>query len=289
MQWVVYLFGSGLVFFLAVGFFLVALAIFYRSERRWLKSLATILTLIGLFASGLSGTPLPYWFYGVAAAGTLAWLFAEHSARLWFQRHRARFRLLALTLWAVGVALEAPYQWTPRAAPHFQHDLYVIGDSVSAGVGQETWTWPRLLSDSGEMRVHDFSRMGATVSSALKQTEGLSELGGIVVLEIGGNDLLGSTTPEAFDRDLAELLGRVCAPDRVVLMFELPSLPLANNYGRIQRRLAAEHGVALIPKRVLMGVLTGGGATLDSVHLSKQGHEKMAAIVRSLIGPPFQD
>jgi lysophospholipase L1-like esterase len=83
------------------------------------------------------------------------------------------------------------------------------------------------------------------------------------------------------------LLDRVVSRGRVIVMFELPLPPLCNEYGRIQRRLASEYGVCLIPKRVLARVLTGNGATLDSIHLSRRGHEQMASAVWEYLSPAW--
>ena len=69
---------------------------------------------------------------------------------------------------------------------------------------------------------------------------------------------------------------------------ELPLPPFCNDYGRIQRHLAAQHGVLLIPKRVFAAVLAGDAATLDSVHLDRAGHERMAEVVWSLIRPAYR-
>jgi len=43
----------------------------------------------------------------------------------------------------------------------------------------------------------------------------------------------------------------------------------------------------LIPKRIFVSVLTTDQATVDSVHLSRYGHELMAATVWSLIRPAY--
>ena len=48
--------------------------------------------------------------------------------------------------------------------------------------------------------------------------------------------------------------------------------------------VAVSHGVLLVPKRVLIGVLTSEGATLDTVHLSPRGHALMAETVWDIIG-----
>src|SRR5262249_41384129 len=151
----------------------------------------------------------------------------------------------------------------------------------------EKGTWPQLLARSHPIEVADLSRMGATAASAVRQAESLPSEGGMVLLEIGGNDLLGSATAAEFERDLDRLLDRVCVPRRVVLMFDLPLPPFCNDFGRAQRRLASQYGVVLIPKRVFLAVLTGEGATLDSVHLAGGGHERMAEAVWSLLRPVY--
>ena len=120
------------------------------------------------------------------------------------------------------------------------------------------------------------------------QANQLPAEGGLVLIEIGGNDLLGETTSAQFERDLNQLLSQIRAPGRTLVMFELPLPPLCNEYGRIQRRLAARYGVRLIPKRVFISVLAGGGATLDSIHLSEAGHQQMADSVWAVIDPAYR-
>jgi acyl-CoA thioesterase-1 len=105
----------------------------------------------------------------------------------------------------------------------------------------------------------------------------------LAILEIGGNDLLGTTTADEFERDLDRLLAMVRRSDRPVLMFELPLPPTRNQYGIIQRRLATKHQATLIPKRIFMGVLAAPGSTLDTVHLSQIGHQRMADAVWNVI------
>jgi acyl-CoA thioesterase-1 len=188
----------------------------------------------------------------------------------------------------MAALLEFPYHLIPTLNANGKPKLYIIGDSVTAGIGGEKQTWPRMLARSQAVEVIDFSEAGATTASALRQAEGLPQEGGLLLLEIGGNDLLGPTSSGDFERELDCLLDQVCKPGRSVLMFELPLLPLCNGYGRAQRRLATKYGAVLIPKRVFVAVLTGEGATLDSVHLSQQGHARMAEVVWTLIRPAYR-
>jgi acyl-CoA thioesterase-1 len=138
------------------------------------------------------------------------------------------------------------------------------------------------------VKVVDLARAGADVWTAAAQAERLPSDGGLVLLEIGGNDLLGASSAREFERGLDRLLGRVVNPERLVVMFELPLPPFCNGFGVAQRQLAARYGVLLIPKRVLITVLTGDAATTDSLHLTAAGHERMATAVWSVIGPAYE-
>lgn len=289
MRWVIYFFGSGIVFFLGVCLVLAAVLLAWTRRPRWLARSVVLFALLGAILIALSATPLPYWFYAVAAAITLAWIVVEAIPAERVARRRSLFRFAVVLVWLVGLGMEVPYHLSPRIDLQDNPTLHIIGDSVTAGMGERNLvTWPRILAESHEIDVRDHSRMGATVASALKQAEQLPDDGGILVLEIGGNDILGSTTVAKFEDSLEQLLTRVCSPQRTVLMFELPLPPLQNDYGLAQRRLAARHGVCVIPRRILATVLTIEGATVDSVHLSQPGHERMAEAVWHLIRPGYQ-
>lgn len=307
MSWLVYVFGSGLVFFLGCIFVLLAQAGFLLANRGWRASVLSILALVGLIVVGLSATPLSYWLYGFAGLLTIVWLAAERrrghklasnpaavaavgttdDSPGGVSRRMLGLRLAVAAIWLGAMLLEAPYHFLPRVQPLQHPVLYVLGDSVTAGIESgEHGVWPERLPPSIE--VHNFAEMGATARSALKQADRLPPAGGLVLIEIGGNDILGSTTPGEFSRDLETLLQHVVADDRTVLMFELPLPPSMNEYGRAQRRLARQYAVKLIPKRVLMSVFAGDGATLDSIHLSAAGHQKLADDVYLMIEPAYR-
>lgn len=209
----------------------------------------------------------------------------------------ATLPVVAFTLAAVG--WELSWQFPPGGAkemfrqagkPDLRTRLVVIGDSLSA----EDFTdggdpWPTLLAREHAIEVVNLAFSGAKAGSAAKRVTAEDVAGAVVLLEIGGNDLLGGTTPEGFERDLDSLLTKVCSGPRMVVMLELPLPPLYNRFGEIQRRLARRHNVVLIPKRYFASVLIGEEATLDGLHLSRSGHRKMAAMVwGALQNPKFE-
>jgi acyl-CoA thioesterase I len=161
--------------------------------------------------------------------------------------------------------------------------VFVIGDSLSAGINDGVDVpWPKRLDEITSPKVSNQAQAGATCRSALKQMDGLP-VQCVVIVEIGGNDLLGGRSASEFRADLNSLLSKLKTPDRDVVMFELPLPPLFNGYGYAQRELAAQYSVALIPRRLLASVLFGQNATLDSIHLSNDGHQRLAERVADIL------
>jgi lysophospholipase L1-like esterase len=123
------------------------------------------------------------------------------------------------------------------------------------------------------------------MSEGLLIARGLTDGDHLVLIEIGGNDLLMGVSSDEYGKALDALLSKVAAPNRTVLMFELPLLPNKIAYGQIQRRLRAKHRVSLIPKRYFARVLGDANATTDGLHLSASRAHRMAALVAQVLSP----
>jgi acyl-CoA thioesterase-1 len=285
VNWLVYHIVSGHAFFTGVVLIVVAAVASARSNPL-AKSTTVLAFLVGLIAIIISSTPLPIWCYAVCVVITAAWL-ASRYVKTW--RVWSRYALVAV--WTAAAVFEAFFHIDPALTPVASRSMTIIGDSVTAGLGgpDRIVTWPAMLAQQHAVEIQDFSHPGETTASALKRLQGLSVRSTVVVLEIGGNDLLRSTPAAQFARDLDGLLARVSAPGRQVVILELPLPPFSHRFGRIQRSLARKHGAALAPKHVFLSVLAADGATTDSIHLSQVGHERMAAsiwrIVRSAYPP----
>ena len=163
--------------------------------------------------------------------------------------------------------------------------VYVIADSITAGIAVEEKTWPVLFRERHGVEVVDLSRGGDTVKTALHAVGRVTRSNALVIVEIGGNDFLSKRTPIAeFEKTLDELLTGLAVPGRRVVMMELPLPPLHNGYGMAQRRLAKRHGVVLIPKRHFANILAPDDATVDGLHLSQKGQDAMADMLWGIVG-----
>lgn len=278
---------NGLVFHIASGqsFFsgivLVTLAaIASTCSSSILRRTTAISFPVGVIAIAVSSTAIPHWCYGATIAATVAWI-----ASCWIKAWRVWSSRAVVAVWSMAGLIEAPYHRIPSLAPAPDRTLTVIGDSVTAGVGDENAgeRWPSILAREHQLQVKDISQMGDTAALALKRVK-LTEIdASIVIVEIGGNDVLGLTTSDAFRRDLDALLSHLEGPGRQIIMFELPLPPFHHAYGRAQRETAAKHHLLLVPRRVFLSILAANGSTLDSIHLTPAGHRAMAASVWSLV------
>lgn len=280
MNPVVYHIVAGYSYFTGIALILLMVYLSTRS-RRIFHRIAFVSFFVGLLAVVLSSTPIPYWYYSALTATTMYWVI---TLRREASRNRANAAMAIA--WLGAAAMELPWLVVPELKPATASRLTIVGDSVSAGMEErEAETWPSLLARQHEIKVQDLSHVGETAGSALKRTIQHNIDSPIILLEIGGNDIFGSTTSTEFETDLDALLSHLRKPGRQLVMFELPLPPFYHEFGRIQRMLSKRHGVQLIPKQIFLSIIAEGDSTLDSIHLSQKGHQRMAELVWKLIQP----
>lgn len=279
MNWLVYHIVSGHAFFTGIALLVIA-ALSSTRSKPGLRRVTALAFPIGVIAVVVSSTAIPYWWCAIAGVATVAWMISgfKHSWRQWAP-------YLMVAAWLLAALIEIPFHITPSFVLPSDRSIAIIGDSVTAGVGGSgpIETWPSIIAREHQLRVQDISHVGETAASALKRAKKQQIAASFVVVEIGGNDILGSTTSSQFASDLDALLEHLTAADRQIVMFELPLPPFRHEYGRAQRDAAARHGVTLIPKRFFLSIIADGDSTLDSIHLSQSGHQAMADLVWSLV------
>lgn len=283
MNGLVYHIASGQAFFSGLILVLTA-ATLGTTQRPWARRVALVAFVAGVLAIAVSSTPQPFWIYALAAATALVWLgacFRQSARRL--PRYVLAIACIALAL------LELPYHLRPTVSPAGSRSFTILADSLTAGMGASDTAerWPELLAREHAVVVQDLSHVGETAASATKRAARQPIASELVLIEIGGNDVLGATAAEQFEQDLAALLTSVASGNRQVIMFELPLPPFYHRFGQIQRRLAYEHGVALIPKRALLSILAPRVNTVDTIHLTPAGHREMAALVWGVLEPAY--
>ena len=268
---VAYHFAAGNAFFVGVG--LLCAGLLLRAMERGPKTRwsAFAFTAAGVLVIAFSAAPLPNSVYAV-------WLALVVAA--WAMRGRME----PAGYWTVGVACvlslalavgEATHHRMPSVEAPPTETLYVIGDSLALGATEPEGNWPGRVGTALGIETRNLSHGGATLSSSLSNARRIEGEEASVIVAVGGNDLLQGRFKE-FRRDLRALLEIVCVGERDVLMLELPLPPFHNAFGRAQRRLAAEYGVTLVPKRRLARILFTEDATIDGLHFNAKGHALLA-------------
>jgi acyl-CoA thioesterase-1 len=274
--------ANGNLFF--VGLVLIVAALFLRLwfEGRILGLVLRIGYIAGIVFVIFSATPLSIWFYCLWFGLCVAAALAVFSKKLSFQRKLLVSYTVSLCS-LVMCLVELPYHLSPTIKTSPKQSVFVVGDSISAGISAKERAWPEVLADISQFKVINLAKPAATVETAMGQIAGIVGSNSLVLVEIGGNDLLGHTDSKTFHLQLDQLLGRLAAGNNQVVMFELPLFPFCNAFGKAQRNLAGKYHVMLIPKHYLTDVFGLKGGTVDGLHLSQKGHDALANSVNGLL------
>lgn len=274
--------ANGNLFFVGLVMIVAALFLRLRFEGRILGLVLRIGYIAGIVFVIFSATPLPIWLYclwfGLCVAAALAVFSNKFSSQ--------RKMLLSCTVSLCSLVMclvELPYHLSPTITASPKQPLFVVGDSISAGISAKDRAWPVVLADISHFKVINLARPAATVETAMDQIAGIVGSNSLVLVEIGGNDLLGHTDNKTFHLQLDQLLGRLAAGNNQVVVFELPLFPFCNAFGKAQRNLARKYNVILIPKHYLTDVFGLKGGTVDGLHLSQKGHDALANSINNLL------
>jgi acyl-CoA thioesterase-1 len=284
-------FASGNVLFTGAALLTVAAVAAWQPARRPSRKARRLCLLIAAPLIAASATPLPWLMYAAWSTPVVAlFLLDRQSERAGLRKSRRAAVAVVVSLSLFVVIRESRTLLPVTRQQHQFHTVYVIGDSVSAGMADPPErVWPAVMGREHRVDVVNLAREGATTRSALRQAEQVDHTHCVVIVEIGGNDLLEGVPGRRFEQDLKELLQELSAPGRQIVLMELPLPPLCNEYGRVQRRLARDFEATLISKRVFAGVLAASDATVDGVHLSPHGHQLMSERIWKQVDPLIAD
>lgn len=272
-------FAAGSPFFVGIALTVVLLLwLTKRQVKGAARRFGIIGVIVGVLFVAMSATPiLPltvlYLLWPFFIVRTL-WRIPGDKAG---SRFRQYYPLgIVVIISALMVGFEVPYRIAPRIEVGAAKDLYVIGDSLCGGAPTEQENWPELLGKALGLTTHNYSHGGATVRSAEHNAKRVEQAGALVIVWVGGNDMLKGAATKDYAAGLETILKHVCGNGRQVVMMELPLIPGFNGYGIAQRRLAEQYGITLLPKRLLADVLGTQGSTVDGLHFSTRGHALIA-------------
>ena len=158
-------FADGTTFFVGLAMTFIADLLLLRFRVGPMRAVFTVLAMVGIIFVVISATPLPAWAYAIWLISATAALAAGNLARCPRNARLILAGLAVLTTTAFALA-EFPHRRLPHIDVPRGATIYVIGDSISAGVGMKEKLWPAVLAEMTSLSVVNLARDGAKVQSA---------------------------------------------------------------------------------------------------------------------------
>ncbi|OGV39793.1 MAG: hypothetical protein A2X48_24145 [Lentisphaerae bacterium GWF2_49_21] len=280
-------FGSGWSFYSGIGLILFSVLLSFFDKNLLVKIIFRVGLLVGLIGIFTASIPLPF-LPSIILVAIFFLLVLVHLENDTVKKAVILLKVVLAMLCVTAALVEGTHWIVPRIPAGNFDKLYVVGDSISAGIGfQGEKRWTDVIQQKYGIKTVNLAVGGAVFSTALSSADGIKDEKAFVLLEIGGNDILRRFPLRQFREDMEKLLKKVCLPGRTVVMFEVPLPPFSSAFCSVQRELCKKYGVYLVPRRVFSGFITGDARSADGLHLSNYGHERMADGVWNIVKEGF--
>ncbi|OHB51239.1 MAG: hypothetical protein A2Y10_13605 [Planctomycetes bacterium GWF2_41_51] len=289
-QTVIWFIAAGHTFFIGIALLIISIIFSMISKKVCHKLIIYFFSIISLVLIFMAVILLPRFYYFAWAILITGWLLFFASKNKVQNRYFNFLSIAVLCSTLFIFASAIPLVLKPDMPKERFDKLFIIGDSVSAGIGGKAEkTWPKIFINKYGANVIDLSVSGSTVTTAIRQARQITEPNQLVLLEIGGNDFLFSTPYPQFENSFKQILELVKKQNSTIVMMEIPMLPKHFRYGEIQRRLAKEYDTLIVPKRFFASVQRTKGAGRDFIHLSEKGHQLMAEKLWYILRPCLEN
>ena len=164
--------------------------------------------------------------------------------------------------------------------------IVCLGDSITAGVGTPRGSaYPALLEARLGVPVIAAGVPGDTSGEALRRLgPALAQDPWLVVVELGGNDLLRRRPVADTEADLRAIVEGVLAAGAIPLLVEVRGPLWGGAYGELFRRLGEDYGVPVV-EDVLAQVLADPELKSDAIHPNAAGHARIAEALAEVVEP----
>jgi len=163
--------------------------------------------------------------------------------------------------------------------------IVCLGDSITAGVGSGPGeAYPELLAARLGTEVINEGVSGDTAAQGLARVDQvLADEPWMVIVELGGNDILRQVPPEETERSLRQILDRLLSARVVPVLVEMDA-PLGGRYKEIYERLGDEYHVPVVEDAIAK-ILGDRSLKSDTVHPNAEGQKVLAEAIADEIAP----
>ncbi len=170
--------------------------------------------------------------------------------------------------------------------------VLILGDSLSYGTGANAGEdYPSLLAKTTGWNIINEGVPGDTTAGGLQRLPALLEAHQpkLLIVELGGNDLLHKTNPSEISSNLKSMLSLAKAQDVKTILVAIPEIsPLKATFGNLTdhplyESVATETATPLIAE-VFSDVLSDGKLKSDQIHANAKGYAVVSDEMRKKLG-----
>jgi lysophospholipase L1-like esterase len=163
--------------------------------------------------------------------------------------------------------------------------IVCLGDSITAGVGAGPGeAYPELLAARLGTEVINEGESGDTAAQGLARLDRvLADDPWLVIVELGGNDILRQVPPGQTERSLRGILDRLLAARVVPVLVEVDA-PFGASYKEIYGRLGDEYRIPVV-EDAIGKILRDRALKSDTVHPNAEGQKVLAEAIADEIAP----
>lgn len=187
--------------------------------------------------------------------------------------------LLPLLLLAAACGADVPNLDSPGKT------IVCLGDSITSGVGAEPGQpYSALLAAKLDREVINEGVPGDTAEDGLARVDqALAHDPWMVIVELGGNDILRQVPPARTEAALRQVLDRLLAARVVPVLVEL-EVPFAGRYSDVFERIEDDYDIPVI-EDTLGEILLDPALKADPIHPNAQGHVELADAIADVVEP----
>jgi lysophospholipase L1-like esterase len=163
--------------------------------------------------------------------------------------------------------------------------IVCLGDSITSGVGTSPGAaYPDLLASRLGVEVLNAGVPGDTAEDGLARLDAVLEQDPwLVLVELGGNDILRRVPPARTEAALRQILDRLLAARVAPVLVEIET-PFGGAYSAIFEKLGDEYDIPVI-EDTLGELLVDPALKADTIHPNDQGHAVLAEAIADKLEP----
>lgn len=163
--------------------------------------------------------------------------------------------------------------------------VIAFGDSLTEGVGATPGNdYVSVLSRSIGVPILNAGYAGDTTATALSRLEQdvLQNDPKVVILLLGGNDMLARIPKETAFKNLREIAGKIKERGSAVILVGINGGIFGRGYGSEYERLAEDENLWFVPS-ILNDILSDDELMYDRIHPNDKGYAIMAERIRPIL------